>query len=234
MQVSIAICEDEAVIREEIAGLVQSHDDGYALDCFGSAAELLNAGRQYDIYILDIQMPGVSGMELAEKLRGDAGFPGPVIIFVTAMREYMPAAFDVQAYHFLVKPIDSEKFNKVLAGAVSDFIRRNRREQVTVQLDGRVYTVMLKDIFFVESSRNKVVLHTKAGAVEYYGKIGEFTESLDSDSMFIRCHRCYIVNMEHIARFDEKSIFLKNGQEIFISRTKYTEFAKAYMQYAMT
>ncbi len=232
MPITIAICEDEPNIRMEIAGMIQRRGD-YSPDSFDSADALLKSGKEYDICILDIQMPGVNGMELAKKIRSRGNHPGPIIIFVTAFREYMQDAFDVQAYHFLTKPIDEEKFHAVLAGAVMESERRSRREHITVKISGASYTLPLDEIFFVESLGKKVAIHTRKDTLECYGKIGEIAGKLEGSPMFFRCHRCYIVNLEHISGFGSKSIRLANGREVHLAREKHQGFLKAYAQYAM-
>jgi DNA-binding LytR/AlgR family response regulator len=170
-------------------------------------------------------------MRLAEHIRNEQQYPGPVIFFVTALREHMQNAFDVHAYHYLVKPIDEQKFHTVRAGAIAESIKRNRREHLAVKRDGVVHMIALDEILFVESSRKQVAIHTKNGVIECYGKISEFAEKLSSD--FYKCHRCYIVNMAHIARFSAKAIMLSGGQEVFLAREKYQGFVKAYAQYSM-
>jgi DNA-binding LytR/AlgR family response regulator len=233
MQTTIAICEDELNIRKEIARLILSSSRDCILDVYETADALIQSGKRYDIYILDIQMPGMNGMELAENIRGNGDYPSPVIIFVTALREYMQDAFDVQAYHFLTKPIDEEKFHSVLDRAVAESRRRNRRETIGVKASGVVHTVLLDDIMFVESIGKKVAIHTLKGVLECYGKIGEISSRLEKNPAFFRSHRCYIVNMERIASFSAKAIKLTGGQEVHLAREKYQSFIKAYAQYAM-
>jgi DNA-binding LytR/AlgR family response regulator len=233
MRVDIAVCEDEANIREEIAGFIQSRDLNRGLELYESADALLKSGKSYDVYILDIQMPGLSGMELAKKIRDEQSYPGPVIVFLTALREQMQDAFDVQAYNFLTKPVDENRFSAVLAGAIAESARRNRREHIVVKRGGMSHTVPLCEILFVESVRKQVLIYTKAGLLEVYGKISELAEALEASEMFFRCNRCYIVNMAHIASFTANAVVLKNGRDVFLSREKYPDFVKAYAQYAM-
>lgn len=234
MPVSVAICEDERAVRKELAELVGSA--GFGLDCFESAEGVLESGKDYDIYILDINMPGKNGMELAEKIRQGRGYNGnykrPVIIFVTALSEYMQFAFDVQAFHFLTKPVNAEKFLCVLHNAAQS-LRAGAPEQLSVKIGGFGYGVPLDELFYLESVGKKVALYTKAGNVECYGKIGEFAAKLRGSPMFFQCHRCYIVNMAYIARFSQKELCLVNGQIISLSRERYQDFLEAYSMYVM-
>jgi DNA-binding LytR/AlgR family response regulator len=89
--------------------------------------------------------------------------------------------------------------------------------------------VPIGDILFVESRNKKAVIHTKSGQIEHYGKISDF----DGNPALYRCHRCYFVNMGHIARYDSKTIWLSDGDEIFLAAKKYPEFVRAIMKYSM-
>jgi DNA-binding LytR/AlgR family response regulator len=232
-KISVAVCEDEPNIREEISNLVQNSGILCRTVCYCSADALLKSGENYDIYILDIQMPGVSGMDFARQIRAQREHPGPIIFFVSALADYMQSAFDVQAYHFLIKPIDEKKFQAVLAGAAEECLRRGKREFISVKIGGNTCTVALYEILFIESFKKQIVIHTTNGEYAVYGKISDFAEKLKSSPGFFRCHRCYIVNMEHILRFNTKTISLKSGQDIFLSRENYLGFVKAYASFAM-
>jgi DNA-binding LytR/AlgR family response regulator len=243
VSISIAVCEDEAKIRNEIVNLIQSRDEGlvgsgascspmqpeYTVDAYESGIALLAADKRYDIYILDIQMPGMTGMELARAVRDKQDYPGPIIMFITALSEHMQEAFDVQAYHFLLKPLDEDKFHAVFSGAVSELSRRMSQEYVIVKNAGVTDTIPLGAILFVESRNKKIEISTGKETVEFYGKISEF----EKKPHFFRCHRCYIVNMEHIIRYSANAIKLSNGQEIALSRKLYPDFVKAYLEFAM-
>ena len=233
MSITIALCEDEQNIREEIAELILCYDTNYRLESYVSADALINSGKDYDIYILDIQMPGISGMELAENIRNKQFYPGPVIIFITAFKEYMHSAFDVQAYHFLTKPIDEDKFHEVLKNAAVECQRRSKPEHIVVKASGIAHSVCLSDIIYVESIGKKVAIRTPGGIIESYGKISEIAATLLDCPMFFRCHRCYIVNMEYIKSFSAKAISLTNGQQVNLAREKHQSFLEAYARYAM-
>jgi DNA-binding LytR/AlgR family response regulator len=232
MPFSIAICEDETHIREDIMRLVKACGEEINAVAFESADALLaaqNSGAlpHFDIYLLDIQMPGISGMELAHILREKAPSPEPIIIFITSLVEQMQDAFDVKAFHYLLKPLNEEKFKAVLGRVFAELSRKKVEERITVKNSGATHTLPLSDVFFAESSNKKVVLSTRGGLVEYYGKISEF----ENRPNFFRSHRCYIVNMEHILRYSPSGIKLTNGQEISLSRKIYPDFVQAYLHY---
>ena len=112
----IAICDDEKYIRDFLAECISDEITDAIVKCYESAEDLLEAAYNPDILFLDIQMPGIDGMELAKQVRANGS--DAVIIFVTALEEYVFNAFDVRAFNYLVKPIDKNKLNEVLHAAV--------------------------------------------------------------------------------------------------------------------
>lgn len=115
----IAVCDDDRAIREEISRLIQKQVPEVDIAEYQSGEELINAKGNFDIYFLDIEMGKVSGMDIARHIRGqeESGRQRSIIIFVTGYWEYMEAAFDVNAFHYLMKPIDTEKFSAVFGRA---------------------------------------------------------------------------------------------------------------------
>ena len=229
MPAVIAICEDEKAVRDELAGLVEERGAACRADCYDSGEALIHANKRYDIYMLDIRMPGVSGLELARQIRTREEYPAPLIIFITALKDQMQDAFEVQAYHYLVKPIDRDKFVSVLDKAVNECQKRATRAALTIKSGAATFVLPYAAILFAESSNKKVVLQTKDKRIEYYGKISEFA----GKSGFYQCHRCYVVNLEHIVRYDSNEIRLSNKQTIPLAKKKYPEFVKAFMKFTL-
>lgn len=113
----IAVCDDEKNVRELLADKIRSLFPSAELALYPSGEELLAADTPTDILLLDIQMPGKDGMQTAREFR--AKNRQAAIIFVTALEEYVFQAFDVEAFHYLVKPFDDDKFASVLQTAVN-------------------------------------------------------------------------------------------------------------------
>ena len=119
----IAICDDEKNIRELIGNKVAKQYPEADIVFFQSGEELLLSDKHVDILFLDIQMSGKNGMETARELRKKD--KSVILIFVTAVEEYVFQAFDVGAFHYIVKPIDDEKFKDVLLRAVEELCSRD-------------------------------------------------------------------------------------------------------------
>lgn len=229
MELTVAICEDEPRMAREMKGLIKSDHPDFAVDCYLSGEELIKANKKYDICFLDIQMPGRNGLEIAAQIRKQADYSRTVIIFMTAFKEHMQAAFDVQAYHFLCKPLEEEQFRTVFHRAAKDLAKKKENRSIMVKQGGTSCAIPLHDILFVESSNKKVIIHTLQDQIAYYGRIGDFEKTTD----FFRCHRCYIVNLEHVIRYNAATIWVEGGTAISLAQTKYQEFIHTYMQFAI-
>jgi DNA-binding LytR/AlgR family response regulator len=227
----IAICDDEKNLRESILSLIKAQCRDCHVDLFSSGIELLNTSTVYDIYFLDIQMPGLTGIETAERLRAQHA-PDSVIIFVTALKEYMSGAFDVRAFHYLVKPVNEDKFNSVFSRALTEYNKFNElaEKYILIKSGSTHHKILVKDVLYIESQGKKVSVHTKTGRMEYYDTMQELENAL-GDSFF-RCHRCYLVNMSHVVRYNATSVQLSDGSEIHLAQKKFQDFVKAYMLFA--
>ena len=229
----IAVCDDDRAIREELFRLIQKQVSEADIMEYQSGEELINARGNFDIYFLDIEMGEVSGMDIARRIREqeDNGRQRSIIIFVTGYREYMEAAFDVNAFHYLIKPIDTEKFSEVFKRAWKEaaVFYEQEKKYIIVKSSGTQQKILLKNIYYIESGNKKVIFHTTNGTLEVYGKMEELEKGLGNT--FYRCHRCYLVNMEKISAYSADNIQVTNGDNLLLARKKYSDFIKTYMRY---
>lgn len=233
--IKIAVCDDEIIIRHELKNLINKQLHEVEIMEFSSGKELLESKERYDITFLDIAMENLSGIEVAKRIRHKQEIEGThkdIIIFVTSYRDYMEDAFDVSAYHYLLKPINEKKLADVLERATKEITVRKKqiRQYIILKKAGMQNKVYLKDIYYIESSNKKVIVHKKDGILELYGKMDEFESELGD--AFYRCHRCFLVNMEKITAYSSDTIKLINGENIILAQKKYSEFIKTYMRYA--
>ena len=229
----IAVCDDDRTIREELFRLIQKQVSEADIMEYQSGEELINARGNFDIYFLDIEMGEVSGMDIARRIREqeENGRQRSIIIFVTGYREYMEAAFDVNAFHYLIKPIDTEKFSEVFRRAWKEaaVFYEQEKKYIIVKSSGTQQKILLKNIYYIESGNKKVIFHTTDGTLEVYGKMEELEKGLGNT--FYRCHRCYLVNMEKISAYSADNIQVINGDNLLLARKKYSDFIKTYMRY---
>ena len=239
---NIAICDDDKkicrIFEEKIKTLYQNANikSFYDADVFWNIAKQ-NPKQEPDILLLDIQMNRMDGMELARKLRS-IGWK-TILIFVTAYADYVFNAFDVGAFHYLVKPVSDKKFAEVLRKAAEQFqqektdtenagVARNDEQRITIKKGGVHTTVKASDIIYAEVFNRKVVLHTTTESIEYYGKLKSLADDLGRD--FYRPHRSYLVNLKYVIKYDNSVIFLENGQ-VMMAKQNYAGFVQAYMSY---
>ena len=143
----------------------------------------------------------------------------------------MEAAFDVNAFHYLVKPIDEGKFSEVFSRAWKEMSvsSEQAKKYIIVKSTGAQKKLLLRNIYYIESGNKKVIIHTTDGTLEVYGKMEELENRLGST--FYRCHRCYLVNMEKISAYSADNIQVINGDNLLLARKKYSDFIKTYMRY---
>lgn len=208
----IAICDDEQPIREYLKRLVEKCTEG-EIRLFVDGGELLAEP---------------DGMETARKIRerSDA-----LIIFVTALREYVFEGYDVGAFHYLLKPIDEQKFTEVMDRAICQIRSKKNVEPLVIKVGGNYVRIPVDDILYAENQARKIMLHTKSKKEPYcfYEKMEVLEQKLGD--RFFRSHRGFLVNLQEVARYDNSNIELKNGESVFLAKQKYNDFVTAYMKY---
>ena len=227
--IEIAICDDEAVIREQIQQFVKNRVPDSRIEVYAAGEELLAANRSFDMVFLDIQMEGLNGMDAARALRTNK--VDTILIFVTGLKEYVFEAFDVSAFHYLLKPLEEKKLDEVLERALKEVNRRKAQEkkQLLIQTRNRNYNLDQNTIFYLESRGKKVEIHTTRETIEAYASISRLEEQLGNS--FYRCHRGYLVNLAHITEYRTDRIRLSNGDEVYLAKERYLSFVKTYMRY---
>lgn len=226
---NIAICDDEKIIREQIKNLIEKQKPDCCLFTFASGEELIACDQNFDIIFLDIQMKGINGIEAAKKLRRQK--EEGILIFITGIKEYVFEAFDVAAFHYLLKPVEEKKFTQVFCRAVKEIEKRREygKEQLFIKIGSRSITLEQSSVLYIESRGKKAEIHTTREIIEIYASMKGLEGQLGSS--FYRCHRGYLVNMAYITEYGTDSISLNNGETIYLSKDKYNEFVKVYMKY---
>lgn len=234
--ITAAICDDEANTRAWLSSLIGAQSCPCEVAEYSCAADFLEDNRKTDLLFLDIELGtsgGPDGMELARKIREQDPESQPVIIFVTGYDRYVFDAFDVGAFHYLLKPVDEEKFSQVFARAVEQ-IRASREQtqksrSLTLRSMGVSRTVPLDSIYYIESSNHKVIFHLKDGEFACYGKIRDLEQELQG--RFFRIHKGYLVNLSYISGYSKTEVALTNGTALLLSKYKYQNFVKAYLRF---
>lgn len=227
---NIAICDDESRVRAGIKNVLKETFPGIEIREFASGQELLEAaGQDYlpDIVLMDIAMNGMDGMETARKLREQYQV---LLIFVTGVKEQVFQAFDVGAFHYLLKPVEKEKLLSVMTRAIAEVEKAGAKpKHMLIKVPGGYRRVNTTDILYAESDGRKVILHMKQENLEFYEKMEELEQRLGED--FYRCHRGYLVSLSEIRGYDKANIRMSNGETVYLAKRKYSEFVQTYCRF---
>ncbi len=226
----IAICDDENNQRNLIVHMVYTalnlKNKAFKIFEFENGEKLLCTKNIFDIYFLDIKMDSLNGIDVAKKIRTIN--EKSIIIFITGLKDYVFDAFDVQAFHYILKPINEDKFRKVLYSAIKNFDKKDKF--IIAKTMKNSTKILLKDIIYIESQKRKLKVHTTYNVTEYYHKISDIEKEI-CENTFFRCHKSYIVNLKYVRSYDNIFITLKNSEKIYISKYKLSDFSKAFMYY---
>ena len=220
---TLVICEDvihfAAHLNDIVTKYLQQKGLHAAISLYASGEDFLRSGITPDIILMDIKLPGQSGMDIMERLR-EAGCNSQVI-FITAYQEYVFQAFDLDAIHYLEKPLNQSKFfsamDKAWKRAVSDC-----GKALTINNRATVSRVRTKDIVYCEVFNHQTVIHTMTDEYHYFGTLDSLERELDHH--FFRCHRSYLVNLDYVVDKEPGIAVLADGARVFISRRKQQEF----------
>ncbi|MBW9156940.1 LytR/AlgR family response regulator transcription factor [Clostridium tagluense] len=226
----IAVCDDEVYQRIPLIHMIkealQLKNIQYLLYQYESGEELLQSKLEIDLYFLDIRMNKLNGIETAKKIRETN--EKAIIIFITALKKYVFEAFDVRAFHYILKPVVEEKLREVLYSTLAYFDDTDKF--ILAKTISQSTKILIKDILYIESQLRKIKIHTTYDVTEYYYKLSDIEEEL-KDSNFFRCHKSYIVNLKYVRNYDSVFITLKTGEKIYVSKYKFPDFSKAFMYY---
>lgn len=220
--ITCAMCDDELPFAEQLRSFVMAYAKKRRVELqaetFASAEELLEEienGAGFEILFLDIEMRKMDGIELGKKLR-ERSYQ-TLIIYVSGYDQYMRQLFEAEPFRFLSKPLKQEELENVLDKAF-ERISRFHRELFTIRFGKNVVNLLCRDIVYLESNKRKAIVHTVRGEYEYYHKLDEAEEELLAISAdFVRIHKAYLVNMEHVEAFQYEKLALRDGTILSIS-----------------
>ena len=231
MKYKIAICDDEQNQIEYITSIVASWSAHAGHSCeirtFASAEAFLfeyEEDKAYDILLLDVEMKNMNGIELAKRIRKDNN--RAEIIFITSHFEFVGDGYEVDALHYLIKPISAEKLTQVLTKAAEKI--SVEPPSVIISCEGETVKLYESDIRYVESFLHYIVVHTKDKEYKIKENMSVFENKVSDD--FYRIHRSYLVSLKHITRISRTSVNIGNT-ELPLSRGKYDDINRAFIEH---
>ena len=227
---SIAVCDDEVIECCNMAKRIKEIMEEMKMPCiirqFQSGGELLQALESFDIVFLDIIMQDLDGMKTAQAFRKKAS--DKILIFVSSSREYVFEAYDVEAFQYLLKPVDDRKLKNVLQKAIVKTQSRSQ-EFIIVSRERQKKKLFLDDIYYFEIKGRIVDAHGPEGIFTYYEQIGELENKIQ-DKGFFRCHKSYLINLKYVDGYSRKEVVLENGEKIVIAKRRYDKFVQEMLK----
>jgi len=230
--IRVAVAEDDLNTYERI----RSYLDRYAAEKhleiksahFINGFEITDRYRpEYDIILMDVDMPLMNGIEAAGKIRQMD--PSVIIIFITNLSQYAIQGYSVQAFDYILKPLNYYPFSEFFGRAVARVQSLENTLYYTIRLRDGLRKIAIRDIYYIEVNNHTLFYHTSSGLFQATGKMKEIEAQL-SDHEFSRCNNGYLVNLSHVDSIQENDAVV-HGDILPISRSRKKEFSSALIAY---
>ena len=228
----IAICEDDATTREQIASLcgeiLARLDTEHAIsefDCAEALEGALEAGASFDLLCLDIMLQGKTGVEMAQAFRTRDDQTS--ILLISSSREFLKEGYSVRPLQYLYKPVDPRELEEVLR---TDLRLHRRAARLTLSLGGKTRVLPLSELLYVESQNHNAVACFPDRQEGFRITLSEIERLLPAD-LFCRCHHSFLVNMSHIRQINRRALELDQGSQIPVGRNYYETVQAKFIQF---
>lgn len=227
----IAICDDESQICELIQDKIQKYcfekEQRHSIQVFDSGEKVLESDLSHiDVLFLDVDMPGMNGLETAKAIRERN--KDMIIVFLTAYSEFVFESFKVDAFRYLIKPLKDKELSETL-DAIQEKMNESE-ECFNFQFQNETYSIKYSDIIYIEGMRDKIWFHCKDQTYRWRGTLKNLNRMLE-DRGFFQVHRSYIINMNKIRRYSSASVFLEGDHEVPISKYRLDGFKEEYIKF---
>lgn len=225
LQMTKDICHNYAAAHKEIDIRIES---------FAMAADLMSRITEgqcnYDVLLLDIYMPELTGVELARRLRERQD--NCQIIFLTTSKEHAVEAFSLHAAHYLVKPYAVAQLENALDKAIT-VVEKARKSKILLKTSAGLQKIVVSDIIYSETDKHIQRIHLQDGISVTRITCGELFNQLSNDSRFYKCGSTYIINLDKLTKVTTKQILFENGEEIPMLRRQYKELVDRYTNFLL-
>lgn len=231
--IRVAIVEDEESAKERLIFCLEGFSKKEGLEMhishFPSGSAFVEAfSCQFDIVFMDIETPGINGMDAAKIMRKQD--PEVILIFVTNLAQMALEGYAVDAMDFIVKPVEPAHFNMKMERVLSRCRSLSGKSIALSLTEGEMVIVPQKDILYVETDGHYVLVHTNQGVKKVYATLKEVEGKLGDSLTFVRCNRSFLVNLQYLERI-EKDICYVHGEALPISRPTYKAFMQSVARY---
>ncbi len=225
----IALCDDDSALLEVLEKYFDKlGDSSLDYDIYFCADELykyINSQKiRYDVYILDIEMKGMNGLELARYLRDQDS--NSLIVFLTSYSKYVFSVFEVITFDFLLKPIGYSKFVKLIQ-KIKRYLQITKGTFV-FSYRKNSFSIPCEEIYYIEKSGRKAYLYTKNKEYGFNMTLEDIWKQLDS-TVFVAIHPSCIVNLSYVREIVRDELILRTGEKLFVSKKYCQEIKKKHL-----
>lgn len=229
---TIAIVDDELLsrqtIKKQLDAFLNEKGISFQVAEFDDGSTFLgNYSPIYDLIFMDIEMPNINGIDACKSIRKiDTNV---MIIFVTNMPQYAIAGYEVEAFDFMVKPINSFSFALKMGRAIPR-LNNNKGSNIQIRHDREIISINTNDILYLESQGHYVIFHLKDRDIEEYCTLKEAKSRIHTPN-FAQCNRCYYINLHYITHIYKDTVHLGEDVQLLISRPQRRTFLDEYAAY---
>lgn len=238
----IAICDDnlsELKRTEQFLYVFSASHNSIDINIriFNSSSDLMGkicCGERYDIYILDIMMPNISGIDIGEQIRKNDEYA--FIIYLTSSESYALKSFQVRAFQYLLKPVSEDGLFNALEIAISHYDRENSLRFIVNTRDGIevfLYHNLISAEYYNHTVKYSLIGRQTVTSSVQRTPFENAIEELVKDSRFLRCHNSYLINMQHIRTITNRDFVMTSGAVIPIAASKFKQMKEMYLDYLL-
>lgn len=233
--INILVCDDNKDITDEVykllKGIENKSKSEFNIDIKNRGDFIYSSEISYDIAIVDIEMPGVNGLKLSEKLKklnSDV-----IVIVLTSFQNYLDNAMRIHVFRYLSKPIDKNRFCENFNDALTEYKFLNK--SISVIFEDEVHHIKTKDILYFENLKYGSQIHTKRGTFRTNKKADEWLSLLNQYECFEYSYKGILVNLQNVIDFDKTYVFIRKSEskilKVYISQRKYSNFKKSFFRF---
>ena len=233
----LLICDDSQINIDLVSFLVEVFEKKYNIKfeiyTMLSGDFILTEKNSYDIAIVDVEMPGISGIELSQRLKEIN--PKICIMILTAFDNYLDYAMKIQVFRYLSKPLDRNRFMRNLEEAVEEYYKTNKK--LTLKSNDSFIVINTNDILYMERKSGGTAVITVNGEFEVKEKLDDCLILINQPDVFVHSHNSIVVNLQSVVNFDKTIVTLQKNDketvETYMSQRKYKEFKESFMKFVM-
>lgn len=230
----IAVLDDQQEYLELVETITQKSlsKQGISYELFqytfpGNLLHDIEEDNKYDIYLLDVELSSISGLEVAREIRKK--YYAPVIIYITNYVEYAIEAYEVNAYRYIPKKLLEEKLPEAYEAICPEIIGKAKNYYI-IEKNHQLEKIKIEDIYYVKKDDKYILIIHKDGQSRERITISEFFESVKKYDLFIVVDRSYVVNSLHIKSLREQQVFLRDETAIPVSRPRLSRVKREIMR----